>query len=171
MSEIILLLFIAAIIIYGLKCKVAIYDTFIEGAKTGLTTVATVLPYVLAVLCAIGIFRNSGLMNYMVAFLKPVFDAAGFPSEVLPLSIVKMISGSGANAVLADTLITYSPDSFIGRLACVISGSNETTIYIIALYFGSVNIKKTQYALPVALSCDIIGMIISLLVCRFFFGN
>ncbi len=170
MSEIIMLIFIAAIIIYGIKCKVPIYETFVEGAKDGLFTIASVFPYILAILCAIGVFKNSGLMDYLVRLLNPVFNAAGFPSEALPLSIIKMISGSGANAVLTDTFISYHPDSFIGRLSSVIAGSNETTIYIIALYFGSVNIKKTQYALPVALSCDIIGMVISLVICKIFFG-
>ncbi len=170
MSEIIMLLFIAAIITYGIKCKVPIYETFIEGAKSGLSTIASVFPYILAILCAISIFKNSGLMGYLINILKPIFNTIGFPAEAIPLSIIKMISGSGANAILMDTLITYHPDSFIGRLSSVIAGSNETTIYIIALYFGSVNIKKTQYALPVALSCDIIGMIISLLVCKLFFG-
>jgi spore maturation protein B len=170
MSEIIILLFIVSVITYGIKRKVPIYETFIDGAKSGITTVAAIFPYILAVLCAIGVFRNSGMMDYLVNVLKPVFGAAGFPSEALPLSIIKMISGSGANASLADTLISYHPDSFTGRLASVIAGSNETTIYITALYFGSVNIKKTQYALPVALSCDIIGMFISLIVCRIFFG-
>lgn len=169
MSEIIVLLFVLAVILYGIKCKVPVYDTFIEGAKNGLTTVATVFPYILAVLCAIGIFKNSGMMDYLIKLLQPLCDRAGFPSQVLPLSVIKVISGSGANAVLADTLRGYHPDSFIGRLASVIAGSNETTIYIIALYFGCVNIKKTKYALPVALFCDVIGMIAAFKICNFIF--
>jgi spore maturation protein B len=169
MSEIIVLLFVLAIILYGIKCRVPVYDTFIEGAKSGLSTIATVFPYILAVLCAIGIFRNSGMMDFLIKVFKPFCEAIGFPSEVLPLSFIKIISGSGANAVLADTLIAYHPDSFIGRLACVIAGSNETTIYIIALYFGCVNIKKTKYALPVALSCDILGIFTAFLICSFIF--
>jgi spore maturation protein B len=169
MSEIIILLFVLAVVLYGIKCRVPVYDTFIEGAKSSLGTIATVFPYILAVLCAIGIFKNSGMMDCFVKLLQPLLDAVDFPSEVLPLSLIKIISGSGANAALADTLLNYHPDSFIGRLASVIAGSNETTIYIIALYFGCVNIKKTKYALPVALSCDILGIFAAFFICSFIF--
>jgi spore maturation protein B len=158
MSEIIILLLVALVILYSVKRKVPVYDAFLEGAKEGIPVVGRTFANLLAVIVAIGVARDSGLLDLFASLLSPLLSKLGIQPEILPLAIVKPISGSGASAVLSDIFIAYHPDSAIGKTASVMAGSTETTVYICALYFSSVGIKNTRYALPVALLADVIGM-------------
>lgn len=160
-----------AILIFGLVKKVNVFDTFLEGAKEGAFTAFQILPAIIAIITAIGMFRASGALDFLVQMLQPICNALGFPSELAPLAIIRPISGSGALAIYQDILTQYGPDSFIGRVASVLQGSTETTFYTIAVYYGAVKISKTRYTIPCALSADITGFLMSALAVRIFFGS
>ena len=160
---------VAIIIIYGLYKKVNIFDTFIEGTKEGLSTALKLFPTIFAMIIAITIFTNSSILNDISKFLSPIFRLISFPTEVLPLALMKPISGSSSIVILNDILSRYHPDSYIGRIASVIGGSTDTTIYIISLYFGSIGIKKTKYAVIVGLIADFICIVISIIVINLLF--
>ena len=160
---------VAIIIIYGLYKKVNIFDTFIEGTKEGLSTALKLFTTIFAMIIAITIFTNSSILNDISKFLSPIFRLISFPTEVLPLALMKPISGSSSIVILNDILSRYHPDSYIGRIASVIGGSTDTTIYIISLYFGSIGIKKTKYAVIVGLIADFICIVISIIVINLLF--
>ena len=158
----------------GAACKkVNIYEAFIEGAKSGFETVVKIMPYLVGMLVGIGVFRASGAMDYLITGLKGFFSL--FPmntdfTEALPTAFMKPLSGSGAKAMMVESMKTYGVDSFVGRLSCIFQGAADTTFYIIALYFGSVGIKKTRYAVTAGLIADLGGVIAAILVAYLFFG-
>jgi spore maturation protein SpmA len=171
-SNIILFSIIIIFILGALRKKVNVYDVFIEGAKEGFTTCITIIPYLVGMLVAIGVLRNSGVLGYIVDGFTWCFVHMGINTDftpALPTALIKPLSGSGAKAMMVDTMKTYGPDSFVGRLSCVFNGSADTTFYIVALYFGSVGIKRTRYAIPFGLIADLAGIIAAVLVSYLFF--
>jgi spore maturation protein B len=163
-------LIISIILIHGYIKGVNIYDSFVEGAKDGFKTAVRIMPYLIAIFVAIGIFKRSGAMELMVNILSPLTRALGIPVEVLPLILMRPISGSGALAVVKDIVSTYGPDSFVGRVASTMMGSAETIFYTMAVYFGAVGIKDGRYTLTAALLSHLAAVIASVVVCRLVFG-
>jgi len=171
-SNFILFFIIIAFILGAMRKKVNVYDAFIEGAKGGFTTCITIIPYLVGMLVAIGVLRNSGVLGYIVDGFTWCFVHLGVNTDftpALPTAMIKPLSGSGAKAMMVDTMKTFGPDSFVGRLSCVFNGSADTTFYIVALYFGSVGIKRTRYAIPMGLLADLAGIIAAVLVSYLFF--
>jgi len=171
-SNFILFFIIIAFILGAVRKKVNVYDAFIEGAKGGFTTCITIIPYLVGMLVAIGVLRNSGVLGYIVDAFTWCFVHLGVNTDftpALPTALIKPLSGSGAKAMMVDTMKTFGPDSFVGRLSCVFNGSADTTFYIVALYFGSVGIKRTRYAIPLGLLADLAGIIAAVLVSYLFF--
>lgn len=156
------------IIIYGLYKKIDIFDTFLVGVKEGMKTLVNLFPTMFAMIIAINIFIGSGFITNISNLFSSLFTSIGFPIEVLPLAILRPISGSSSLAVLSDILSKYGPDSFIGRVSSVMQGSTDTTIYIISMYFGSIGVKKTKYALVVGLLADLISVILSITMVKLF---
>lgn len=157
------------ILIYGLYKKVDIFDTFIEGVKEGIITSYKLFPTIFAMVIAITIITSSGLIEDLSKALFSIFKILSFPGEVLPLALMKPISGSSSIVILNDILSRYGPDSYIGRIASLIGGCTDTTIYIISLYFGSIGIKKIRYALIVGLLADILCIVFSVIVINIMF--
>ncbi len=171
-SNLILFFIIIAFILGAIRKKVNVYDAFIEGAKGGFTTCITIIPYLVGMIVAIGVLRNSGVLGYIVDGFSWCFVQIGVNTDftpALPTALIKPLSGSGAKAMMVDTMKTYGPDSFVGRLACIFNGSADTTFYIVALYFGSVGIKRTRYAIPFGLIADLAGIIAAVFVAYLFF--
>ncbi len=162
--------FLAFIPLYGLCKRVDVFASFIEGATEGLTLAARTIPYVVAIFVAIGIFRASGALDILAGLLRPALDPLGLPGEILPLAIVRPLSGSGSFALMAELLERFGPDSYIGRLASTMQASTDTTFYVLSLYFGSVGILSTRHAVPVGLTADIAGFVASALAVKLFFG-
>lgn len=168
----ILLLVITAFIGGGLYKRINVYEAFIEGAKDGFKTSVKIIPYLVAMLVGIGVFRASGAMGYLIDGLAWCVDAVGLNTDfvgALPTAFMKPLSGSGAKAMMIEAMGNYGADSFVGRLACLFQGSADTTFYIIALYFGSVGIRKTRYAVQAGLIADLIGVVAAILVAYVFF--
>ena len=170
MTDYIIPVFIGLIIIYGCIKKVDVFDEFLSGARENLQTGVDILPSLIAMITAIGMFKASGAMELLAKAMSPVTEFLGFPSECLPLAIMRPVSGSGALAVFETILNEVHPDSFAGRVASVILGSTETTFYTIAVYYGAANIKNTRHTLVSALSADFTGFIVSVLTVRLIFG-
>jgi spore maturation protein SpmA len=171
-SNLLLLLVIVGFILGALRKKVNVYDAFIEGAKGGIETSIKVIPYLVGMLVAISVIRNAGVFNFAVQGFTWAFSHLGLNTDfvpALPTALMKPLSGSGAKAMMIDTMQTYGPDSFVGRLACVFNGSADTTFYIVALYFGSVGIRKTRYAISCGLIADFAGVIAAIAVAYLFF--
>jgi len=171
-SNLLLLLLIVGFIVGALVKKVNVYDAFIEGAKGGIQTSLTVIPYLVGMLVGISVIRNAGVFNYLVDGFTWLFTQLGVNADfvpALPTALMKPLSGSGAKAMMISTMSTYGPDSFVGRLACVFNGSADTTFYIVALYFGSVGIRKTRYAISCGLIADFAGVIAAIFVAYVFF--
>jgi spore maturation protein SpmA len=171
-SNVILFSIIIAFILGAVRKKINVYDAFIEGAKGGFTTCITIIPYLVGMLVAIGVLRNSGVLGYMVDGFNWCFLHLGVNTDftpALPTAMMKPLSGSGAKAMMVDTMKTYGPDSFVGHLSCVFMGSADTTFYIVALYFGSVGIKRTRYSITFGLIADLAGIIAAILVSYLFF--
>ena len=168
-SKIILPILVLIIIIYGLYKKIDIYEVFISGVKEGLTMSINIFPTIFAMSLAINILIKSNVLNIFIDFISPITNLLLIPKEILPLSILRPISGSSTLILLDNILKTYTPDSFIGRVASIIQGSSDTTIYIIGLYFGSVGIKKIKHSLFVGLLSDFICVIISVFVVKLLF--
>lgn len=161
--------FIAA----GVRKKVNVYDAFIEGAKDGFKTAVMIIPYLVAILVSIGMFRASGAMGVITDWITQGVAALGIDAEwvgALPTAIMKPLSGSGSRGMMVDVMNTYGADAFVSRVASCLQGSTDTTFYILAVYFGSVGVKKTRYAVPYALLADVVGSITAILVAYFFFG-
>ncbi|QXM06872.1 spore maturation protein [Crassaminicella indica] len=169
-SIMIIPILITIILVHGMIKKVNIYEAFVEGAKEGFQTAIRIMPYLIAIFLAIGIFKDSGALNIFIKILSPITKLFGVPSEVLPLAIMRPISGSGSLGILKDLVGTYGPDSFIGRLACTMMGSAETIFYTMAVYFGAVGIKRGRHTLPAALISHIAAIFASVWVCRWVFS-
>ena len=172
-ANVFLFLIIIGFILAGIRKKVNVYDAFVEGAKEGFTTAVRIIPYLVAILVAIGVFRASGSMDYIINGVATVIGWCGIDSEfvaALPTAIMKPLSGSGARGLMVDAMTTYGADSFVGRMACIFQGSTDTTFYILAVYFGSVGISKTRHAVPCGLLADLAGIISAIFICYLFFG-
>lgn len=154
---------------FGILRRVPVFDTFLAGAREGISSSVSILPSLVGLILAVTMLNASGALDLLTSFLSPVTKALGFPAEVVPLSLLRPISGSGSTAMLTQVFGEYGPDSFIGRVASVIIGSTETTFYAIAVYFGSVGIKKTRHTVPAALAADMTGYILSVCSVRLFF--
>lgn len=171
-ANITLLSIIMIFLIGALRKKVNVYDAFIDGAKGGIQTSLMIIPYLVGMLVAISVLRNSGVLGFIVSGFTWVFTQMGFNTDftpALPTALMKPISGSGARAMMLDAMKTYGVDSFVGRLACIFQGSADTTFYIVALYFGSVGIKRTRYAIGFGLLADLAGVIAAIWVAYLFF--
>ncbi len=149
--------------------RVKVYESFIEGAKEGFWIGVKIIPYLVGILVAIGMFRASGAMDLLVAGLRPLTGLFGFPAEALPVALLRPLSGSGTLGLISDVFQTSGPDSFVGRLVSVIEGSTETTFYVLAVYFGSVAVRKSRHALPASLLGDLAGVVAAFIVCRLLF--
>jgi spore maturation protein B len=169
-SAIAIPMFILVFLGWGLIKKVKVYEVFVEGAKDGFNTAVKIIPFLVAMLFAIGVFRASGAMDVVVAILSPVTNLIGMPAEVLPLGLLRPLSGSGSMGLMTELMKTNGPDSFIGVLASTMFGSSETTFYILAVYFGSVGIKNTRHALPAGLIADLFGMLGAVFITRVLFS-
>ncbi|MBO7580227.1 MAG: spore maturation protein [Bacteroidaceae bacterium] len=172
-ANIILFGIMLTFIIAGMVKKVNVYETFIEGAKDGFTTAVRVIPYLVAILIAIGVFRASGGMDILIRGINWLVELCGGNTDfvaALPTALMKPLSGSGARGMMVDTMTIYGPDSFAGRLACIFQGSTDTTFYILAVYFGSVGIRHTRHAVTCGLLADLFGILAAIAVAYFFFG-
>ena len=158
------------IVTFGMAKKVKVYESFTEGAKEGFTTAVRIIPFLVAMLVAIGAFRASGAMDLLTRVLSPITTKIGMPGEVLPMAFMRPLSGGGAQGIMTDLITNHGPESLIGRMAAVMMGSTETTFYILAVYFGSVAVKKQRHALPVGLLADLAGLLTAVFVTRLFFG-
>jgi spore maturation protein SpmA len=171
-ANFILICIIVSFIILAFIRKVNVYDAFIEGAKEGFGIAIKIIPFLIAILIAIGVFRASGAMGYIISGIEKLFASMGFDTQftgALPTAFMKPLSGSGARGLMIDAMKTYGADSFVGRLSCTVQGAADTTFYILAVYFGSVGIRKTRYALGCGLLADLAGLIAAILVAYLFF--
>ena len=171
-ANILLMLIIVMFILAGMRKKVNVYDAFIEGAKDGFTTAVRIIPYLVAILVGIGVFRASGAMDMLVDGIKWTVAAMGGNTDfvgALPTALMKPLSGSGARGMMVDAMSTYGADSFVGRLSCIFQGSTDTTFYILAVYFGSVGIRYTRHAVACGLLADLAGVIAAIAICYLFF--
>ena len=155
---------VACVSLYAIIKKVPVYSVFTEGAKDGFSTAIMIIPYLTAMLCAIGMFRASGAMDILCTWLAPVTNLIGLPSEVLPMGIMRSFSGGAAEGLMADLLATYGTQSQIGRIASVALGSTETTFYVVAVYFGSVGVSKTRHCIAAGLLGDLASLIASAVI-------
>jgi len=162
---VIILLFIG----YGGLKKVKVYEVFVEGAKEGFNVGVKIIPFLVAMLVAIAMFRASGALEVITVIFKPITDLIGMPSEVLPMALMRPLSGSGSLGVMTDLMKTFGVDSLIGFTASTMFGSTETTFYVVAVYFGAVNIRNTRYALPAGLLADAAGLITATWICKLWF--
>ena len=172
-SNFILFSIIVVFIVGAMRKGVNVYEAFIEGAKGGIQTSLTIIPYLVGMLVAISVIRNAGVLGYVVQGLEWLIRLAGIDTAftpALPTALMKPLSGSGSRALMIDTMKTYGVDSFVGRLACIFQGSADTTFYIVALYFGSVGIRKTRYAISCGLIADLAGIVAAIAVAYVFFG-
>jgi len=161
---------IVFILTYAALKGVKIYEVFVEGAKEGFQVAVRIIPYLVAMLVAIGIFRAGGAMEMLGTLVGPITNLIGMDPEVLPLAILRPLSGSGALGVMSELVTTHGPDSLIGRMASVMMGSTETTFYVMAVYFGSVSVYRTRHAIPGGLIADAVGLIAAVFVTNLFFG-
>ncbi len=168
-SKIILPLFVIIIIFYGVKKKINVYDTFLEGAKEGLITTFNIFPAIIAMIFAINIFLDSNIFTFILKLLSPLIRTNKIPLEIIPMALLRPISGTASLAILNNLFIQYGPDSFIGRLSSILQGCTDTTIYVIALYFGSVKVTKIKHALWGGLFADLVGIIMALVLTNLFF--
>ncbi|MDO4160586.1 MAG: nucleoside recognition domain-containing protein [Prevotellaceae bacterium] len=171
-ANVLLMTIIVGFIIAGVRKKVNVYDSFIEGAKDGFTTAVRIIPYLVAILVAIGVFRASGAMDALIDGIKWLVGICGISTDfvgALPTALMKPLSGSGARGMMVDAMSTYGADSFVGRLSCIFQGSTDTTFYILAVYFGSVGIRYTRHAVTCGLLADLAGIIAAIFICYLFF--
>lgn len=169
-SDGLLLSFIVGIPLYAMFKKINVFDAFIEGAKQGFETSTSLIPYLIGMLVAVGMLRASGFFELLAHWLAPVLEKLGFPAELLPLALLRPFSGSASTAVMADVIHQNGGDALVSKMAATLMGSTETTFYVIAVYFGSVNIRHTRHAIPAGLLADMTGVLVSVSVCRYLFG-
>lgn len=162
-------LILVAIPLWAAYKKVSLYDTFIDGAKEGFQVGVRIIPYLVAILVAIGMFRASGAIDMIANALSPILKFANIPADVIPLALIRPLSGSGALGIMTEIANTHGGDSYVSKLSAVMVGSSETTFYVIAVYFGAVGIKNVRHALLAGLIADAAGMIGALVICRFMF--
>lgn len=173
-ANVLLLLIIILFILAGIRKKINVYDVFIEGAKEGFSTAVRIIPYLIAVLVGIGVFRASGAMDWLIDGLHQLIAWTGLPSDwvgALPTALMKPLSGSGARGMMVDAMNTYGADFFVARLSCVFQGSTDTTFYILAVYFGSVGVRHTRHAVACGLLADLAGVVAAIGVCYLFFAT
>ena len=171
-ANVFLFVIIIGFIVAGMRKKINVYDAFVEGAKEGFTTAVRIIPYLVAILVAIGVFRASGCMDFLIQGVASLISLCGIDSDftgALPTALMKPLSGSGARGLMIDAMKTYGADSFVGRLSCIFQGSTDTTFYILAVYFGSVGVTKTRHAVPCGLLADLAGIISAIFICYLFF--
>ena len=158
------------IVLIGFTKKVKVYEVFVEGAKGCFDVAIRIIPYLVAILVAIGMFRASGAMDWFVALLSPATDLIGMPAETLPVALMRPLSGSGSLAIVTELINEHGPDSFIGQLASTLFGSTETTFYVLAVYFGAVGIRKSRHAVAAGLIGDFVGIMAAVFICNIVFG-
>ena len=161
--------FLAAVPLYGAFRKVKVFESFVEGAKGGVQTAVRIIPYLVAMLVAVGMLRAAGAIDMMAEALSPILGWLRFPAEILPLAIMRPLSGSGSLGIVTELVSTHGPDSFVGRLAASAYGSTETTFYVLAVYFGAVGIRKTRHAVIAGLTADVASLAAAVIVCRLAF--
>jgi len=161
--------FLVAVPLYGAFRKVKVYESFVEGAKGGIQTAVRIIPYLVAMLVAVGMLRAAGAIDMMADALSPLLGRLHFPVEILPLAIMRPLSGSGSLGIVTELVSAHGPDSFIGRLAASAYGSTETTFYVLAVYFGAVGIRKTRHAVIAGLTADVVSLVAAVIVCRLAF--
>jgi spore maturation protein B len=166
-----LLAFVAGIPLYATIKKINVFDAFIVGAKQGFETIVSIIPYLIAMMVAIGMLRASGFFELLFNTLGPFLASIGMPPELLPLALIRPFSGSAATGVMAELIHEHGGDSFIAKAAATLMGSTETTFYVVAVYFGAVNIRRTRHAIPAGLLADLAGVIATVIVCRYLFLN
>jgi spore maturation protein B len=160
---------ILIIVSYGAIRKVKVYESFVEGAKGGFQVALRIIPYLVAILVAVGMLRAAGAIEMLSKVLGPALQKIGFPVEILPLAIMRPLSGGGSLGIVSELIKTHGPDSFFGRLAASLYGSTETTFYVLAVYFGSVGIKKYRHAVAAGLVADVVSLIAAIIICRIMF--
>lgn len=172
-ANILLMTIIVVFILAGMRHRVNVYDAFIEGAKDGFTTAVRIIPYLVAILVGIGVFRASGAMDMLIDGIKWIVSTLGGNTDfvgAMPTALMKPLSGSGARGMMVDAMTTYGADSFVGRLSCIFQGSTDTTFYILAVYFGSVGVRYTRHAVACGLLADLAGVVAAIAICYMFFG-
>ena len=172
-ANVLLFTVIITFIVAGMRKRINVYDAFIEGAKEGFSTAVRIIPYLIAILVAIGVFRASGAMDWLIGGIRWCVEMTGANADwvgALPTAIMKPLSGSGARGMMVDAMNTYGADSFIGRLSCIFQGSTDTTFYILAVYFGSIGVSRTRHAVICGLLADLAGVVAAIGVCYLFFG-
>ncbi len=172
-ANVVLFTIVVGFILAGVRKKVNVYDAFIEGAKDGFSTAVRIIPYLVAILVGIGVFRASGAMDWLVDGIAWLVGLTGADAQwvgALPTALMKPLSGSGARGMMVDAMATYGADSFVGRLSCIFQGATDTTFYILAVYFGSVGVRYTRHAVACGLLADLAGVVAAVAICYFFFG-
>ena len=160
---------IGTVVINGMLKGVKVYECFVEGAKDGISICIKIMPYLLAMILAVSVFRESRAMDYFIKLVKPIVSIIGLPPELVPLAVVKPLSGSGAMGIFAETLKKYGPDSYIGLVASIMMGSTETIFYTITVYYGAVNIRKIRHTLIAAVFADITAIIMAVISAKFIY--
>lgn len=168
-SKIVIPVFIVFVIFYGFIKKVNIYDTFLEGSKEGLMISFNIFPSIIAMVFAINIFLDSNFVNAVLGVFTPILNLINIPLEIMPMALLRPISGTATLAIMNDIFIKYGPDSYVGRLASVLQGCTDTTIYVLALYFSSIGVKKIRYSLGVGLFADLVGITVAFIITMLFF--
>ena len=163
-------IFVLFIIFYGFKKKVNIYDSFLVGAKNGIITIFHIAPAVIAMVFATNLFLNSHFLEFVFSYFNPILEVLNIPVSVLPMAMVRPISGTASLAIMSNIFELYGPDSFVGRLASNLQGCTDTTIYVLALYFGSIKVTKTKHALSAGLFADAVGILAAFVITFLFFG-
>ncbi len=159
-----------AVLLLAIIKKIKVYEVFIDGAKEGFNVAVRIIPYLVAILVAIGMFRASGAMEYLIKLISPVTSLIGMPAEALPVGLMRPLSGSGTLGIVTELMKEHGPDSFLGRLTSTMFGSTETTFYVLAVYFGAVGIKKSRHAVAAGLIGDTAGLLAALFICHVVFG-
>lgn len=163
--------FLLSVPLYGAWKKVKVYECFVEGAKEGFQVGIRIIPYLVAILVAVGMLRGAGAIDVLARWLDPVLRWIGLPAEILPLAFMRPLSGSGSMGIVTELVKTHGPDSFLARLAATAYGSTETTFYVLAVYFGAVGIKKARYAVITGLLADIVSLFAAVFICRMVFAG
>ncbi len=161
---------ICFILIYGVLKKIPVYEMFVDGAKDGFNTAIQIIPHLVGMMVAVSIFRASGALDHFLHIITPLLSILHIPSEVVPLGMIRPISGAGSLAIVTDLIEQYGPDSFLGRLASTMQGSTDTTLYVLTVYFGAVGVRKIRYALKVGLWADFAGAVASIIIVTLVFG-
>lgn len=169
LSNWILLAFVAGIPLYAMLKKIDVFDAFILGAKQGFDTSISIIPYLIAMMVAIGMLRASGFFELLAGWIAPLLEAVGMPAELLPLALIRPFSGSASTGLMAELIHQHGGNSFIAKTAATLMGSTETTFYVVAVYFGAVGIRRTRHAIPAGLLADLAGIIATVVVCRYLF--